>query len=62
MFLNLADDPSIERLVTPRCALTMAEFMAYDKGMHVLVVITDMTNYCESLREISTLQGRGAQP
>jgi V/A-type H+-transporting ATPase subunit B len=57
MFLNLADDPSIERLVTPRCALTMAEFMAFDKGMHVLVVITDMTNYCESLREISTSKG-----
>ncbi|MBN1572018.1 MAG: V-type ATP synthase subunit B [Deltaproteobacteria bacterium] len=57
MFLNLADDPSIERLVTPRCALTMAEYLAFDKGMHVLVVITDMTNYCESLREISTSKG-----
>jgi len=57
MFLNLADDPSIERLVTPRCALTMAEYMAFDKDMHVLVVITDMTNYCESLREISTSKG-----
>jgi V/A-type H+-transporting ATPase subunit B len=57
MFLNLADDPSIERLVTPRCALTMAEFLAFEQGMHVLVVITDMTNYCESLREISTSKG-----
>ncbi len=57
MFLNLADDPSIERLVTPRCALTMAEYLAFDKDMHVLVVITDMTNYCESLREISTSKG-----
>lgn len=57
MFLNLADDPSIERLVTPRCALTIAEYLAFDVGMHVLVVITDMTNYCESLREISTSKG-----
>ncbi len=57
MFLNLADDPSIERLVTPRCALTMAEYLAFDQGMHVLVIITDMTNYCESLREISTSKG-----
>jgi len=57
MFLNLADDPSIERLVTPRCALTMAEYLAFDVGMHVLVVITDMTNYCEALREISTSKG-----
>lgn len=56
-FLSLADAPSIERLVTPRCALTAAEYLAYDRGMHVLVLLTDMTNYCESLREVSTLQG-----
>ena len=57
LFLSLADDPSIERLVTPRVALTLAEHLAFQKGMHVLVIMTDMTNYCESLREISTLRG-----
>jgi len=57
MFLSLADAPSIERLVTPRSALTAAEHLAYEEGMHVLVVITDMTNYCESLREVSTVRG-----
>jgi len=54
LFLNLADDPSIERLITPRTALTVAEFLAFDENMHVLVILTDMTNYCEALREIST--------
>ncbi len=53
MFLSLADSPSIERLLTPRAALTAAEYLAYEKGMHVLVVMTDMTNYCEALREVS---------
>ncbi len=53
LFLNLADDPSVERLITPRLALTTAEFLAYEKDMHVLVIITDMTNYCEALREIA---------
>lgn len=57
MFLSLADAPSIERIITPRCALTAAEYLAYEKGMHVLVVMTDMTNYCEALREISTTRG-----
>jgi len=52
VFLNLADDPAIERLITPRLALTTAEYLAYDLGMHVLVVLTDMTNYCEALRQI----------
>ncbi|MBI2147614.1 V-type ATP synthase subunit B [Candidatus Woesearchaeota archaeon] len=52
VFLNLADDPAVERLVTPRLALTAAEYLAYEKDMHVLVILTDMTNYCESLREI----------
>ncbi len=54
LFLNLADDPSIERLVTPRTALTVAEFLAFEQAMHVLVILTDMSNYCEALREIST--------
>jgi len=53
MFLNLADDPAIERIITPRIALTAAEYLAYDKDMHVLIILTDMTNYCEALREIS---------
>ncbi|MFH1006208.1 MAG: V-type ATP synthase subunit B [Candidatus Latescibacterota bacterium] len=54
MFLNLADDPPEERIVTPRVALTLAEYLAFEKGMHVLVVLTDMTNYCEALREIAS--------
>jgi len=53
LFLNLADDPSVERLITPRLALTTAEYLAFKHDMHVLVLITDMTNYCEALREIS---------
>ena len=53
LFLNLADDPSVERIITPRLALTTAEYLAYEQGMHVLTLITDMTNYCEALREIS---------
>jgi V/A-type H+-transporting ATPase subunit B len=57
MFINLASDPPIERLVTPRSALTIAEYLAFDKGMHVLVLLTDMTNYCEALREVSTSKG-----
>ncbi len=57
LFLSLADDPSIERLITPRTALTLAEHLAFNEDMHVLVVMTDMTNYCESLREISTIRG-----
>ncbi len=53
LFVNLANDPAIERIATPRMALTAAEYLAYDLGMHVLVIITDITNYCEALREIS---------
>jgi len=53
MFVNLADDPAIERILTPRVALTAAEFFAFKLGMHVLVILTDMTNYAEALREIS---------
>ena len=57
LFLSLADDPSIERIITPRTALTLAEHLAFECGMHVLVIMTDMSNYCESLREISTIRG-----
>jgi len=53
LFLNLADDPSIERLITPRIALTTAEYLAFEHDMHVLVILTDITNYCEALREIA---------
>ena len=51
--MNLANDPAIERITTPKVALTAAEYLAYEKGMHVLVILTDMTNYCEALREVS---------
>jgi V/A-type H+-transporting ATPase subunit B len=57
MFLNLADDPPVERLVTPRVALTLAEYLAFERDMNVLVVFTDMTNYCEALRQISNIRG-----
>jgi len=52
VFLNLADDPAVERLITPRLALTAAEYLAYEHDMHVLVILTDLTNYCEALRQI----------
>lgn len=65
-FLNLADEPAIERIATPRAALTAAEYLAYDCNMHVLVILSDMTNYCEALREISTdrkeIPGRRGYP
>jgi len=57
LFLNLASDPSAERLLTPRVALTAAEYLAYQEGRHVLVILTDITNYCEALREISSSHG-----
>lgn len=57
MFLSLADDPSIERTITPHTALTLAEHLAFDCGKQVLVIMTDMTNYCEALREIATQRG-----
>jgi len=53
LFINLASDPAVERIITPRMALTAAEFLAFELDMHVLVILTDMTNYCEALREIS---------
>ena len=66
VFLNLADNPAVERLITPRMALTAAEYFAYEKDMHVLVILTDMTNYCESLREIGSareeIPGRRGYP
>jgi V/A-type H+-transporting ATPase subunit B len=57
MFLNLANDPVVERIITPRAALTVAEYLAYEKQMHVLVILTDMTSYAEALREISSSRG-----
>ncbi len=66
VFLNHADDPTIERIMTPRAALTTAEYLAYTHGLHVLVILTDMTNYCEALRELSVareeLPGRRGYP
>jgi V/A-type H+-transporting ATPase subunit B len=65
-FVNMADDPVMERLLTPRFALTVSEYLAFELGMDVLVVITDMTNYCDALREVSTareeLPGRRGYP
>lgn len=65
-FINLADDPAIERIITPRMALTTAEYLAFEQGMHVLVIMTDLTNYCEALREIaaarSEVPGRRGYP
>lgn len=66
LFINLADDPAIERITTPRMALTVAEYLAFDLDMHVLVILTDMTNYCEALREVSAarkeIPGRRGYP
>lgn len=57
MFLNLANDPIIERIITPRCALTAAEYLAYEHNMHILVIMTDISAYCEALREFSSSKG-----
>lgn len=57
MFLNLSNDPVIERILTPRCALTAAEYLAFEQGMHILVIMTDMTSYTEALREFSSSKG-----
>ena len=57
MFLNLADGPPVERLIVPRAALTLAEYLAFDCDMHVLVILTDMTNYCEAVRQLSSARG-----
>ena len=53
LFMNLANDPTIERIITPRLALTTAEYLAYEREMHVLVILTDMSSYCDALREVS---------
>lgn len=57
MFLNLSNDPIIERILTPRCALTVAEYLAFEKNMHILVILTDMTSYAEAVREFSSSKG-----
>ncbi len=66
LFINLANDPTIERIATPRAALTAAEYLAFERGMHVLVIMTDITNYCEALREVSVarkeIPGRRGYP
>lgn len=66
LFINLANDPVVERITLPRMALSTAEYLAFEKGMHVLVILTDMTNYCEALREISSarkeIPGRRGYP
>ena len=58
MFVNLANDPAVERISTPRMALTAAEYLAFEKDMHVLVILTDITNYADALREISAAKKR----
>ena len=66
LFLNLANDPTIERIITPRLALTTAEYLAYEKELHVLVIMTDMSAYADSLREVSAAReevpGRRSYP
>jgi len=66
LYINLADDPVVERITLPRMALTAAEYLAFEKGMHVLVILTDLTNYCEALREVSAarkeIPGRRGYP
>lgn len=57
MFVNLANDPVVERLITPKVALTLAEYLAFEKNMHILVILTDMTSYCEAMREVSSSKG-----
>jgi len=57
MFLNLANDPVVERLITPKAALTVAEYLAYEQGMHILVILTDMTSFAEAMREVSSSKG-----
>lgn len=57
MFLNLANDPVVERLITPKLALTAAEYLAFEKGMHILVILTDITSFCEAMREVSSSKG-----
>jgi V-type H+-transporting ATPase subunit B len=66
LFMNLADDPTIERIITPRLALTTAEYLAYERELHVLVILTDMSSYADALREVSAAReevpGRRSYP
>ena len=66
MYINLANDPAVERIITPKMALATAEYLAFEKDMHILVILTDMTNYCEALREVSAarkeIPGRRGYP
>ena len=62
MYLNLANDPVVERLITPKVALTAAEYLAFECGMHILVILTDITSFCEAMREVFFLQGRDSFP
>ena len=57
MFLNLANDPVVERLITPKVALTVAEYLAFEQNMHILVILTDMTSFAEAMREVSSSKG-----
>lgn len=57
MFMNMANDPVVERLITPKVALTAAEYLAFEKGMHILVILTDITSFCEAMREVSSSKG-----
>lgn len=57
MFLNLANDPVVERLITPKVALTVAEYLAFERHMHILVILTDMTSFAEAMREVSSSKG-----
>ena len=58
MFLNLANDPVVERLITPKVALTVAEYLAFERHMHILVILTDMTSFAEAMREVSSSKER----
>ena len=59
LYLNLANDPTIERIITPRLTLTTAEYLAYERGLHVLVILTDMSSYADALREVSEYTSSG---
>ena len=62
LFINLANDPAVERIATPRMALTAAEYLAFEKNMHVLVILTDITNYADALRDFGCPQGSSGTP
>lgn len=59
--MNLANDPVVERLITPKCALTLAEYLAFEKNMHILVILTDMTSFAEAMREVSSSKAKSRQ-